>query len=247
MLRCLFPPPGTVPAGTEQRGGDGARAAAGAGVSPQPAPARAPPVAPASTALAPASPGGGNRGRDSGPSGRGWAHGPSSRPLSQRRAPAPAPHRLTPRGPPPKPSAEKRPQNPTHLPSGLDKGYELLRPARSRACVRRGWGRGWRGSSSQELRFPEAPGHGQPPFPAGGSTRGALGGVVRLEGMRRSRLFPSRESTGLHPPHERSLAGRALTSGTRSLVCAARGAGRAALEGPQPRALGGQGVPPPKA
>lgn len=182
---------------------------AGVGVSPQPAPARAPPVAPASTALAPASPGGGNRGRDSGPSGRGWAHGPSSRPLSQRRAPAPAPHRLTPRGPPPKPSAEKRPQNPTHLPSGLDKGYELLGPARSRACVRRGWGRGWRASSSQELRFPEAPGHGQPPFPGRwehtwrSRPGGAAGGDAKKPAFSFSREYGAASPTRGPLPGER--------------------------------------------
>lgn len=92
------------------------------------------------------------------------------------RAPAPARHRLLPRGPPPEPGAEKRPPSPTHLPSRLDKGSEPLGPARSRACLRRGWGEAGEPHPAENYDSQKAPGTANLRFSAGGSAREGVGG-----------------------------------------------------------------------
>lgn len=82
-------------------------------------------------------------------------HGLPSMPLSQMRTPALTQHSLRPRGSPPKPSGQKRRlkyQLTSH--PGLDKGYELLGPAWSRAGVRSG--QGWRASFSPGTTIPRS-------------------------------------------------------------------------------------------
>lgn len=134
-----------VPGGTERphgtcrgsRRADKPRSAPGAPRSPAtaPRPARR---APARTALAPASRGGGTAGGIRAGARRDGARGPPSRPLPQTRTPAPTRRERMPQGPPPRLRGEER-HGSVQLTShpGPDKGYELLGPARRRACVRR--------------------------------------------------------------------------------------------------------------
>lgn len=122
--------------------------------APAPRPARR---APARTALAPASRGGGTAGGIRAGARRDGAHGPPSRPLPQTRTPAPTRHERMPQGPPSRLGGEER-QASVQLTShpGPDKGYELLGPARSRACVRRSGGQGWQASASPRTTNPRS-------------------------------------------------------------------------------------------
>lgn len=185
--RCLSLPPAAVPGGTERLRGTSQVP----GAQTNPAALRALPKAPqrprAPPLAHPPAPRSHPRPREAAAAGgiragarRDGAHGPPSRALPQTLTPAPTRHELMPRGPPSGLSREERHGN-VQLTShpGPHKGYELLGPARSRACVRRSGARLAGLSQPRNYESQKPLGVARLRFSAGGSTRGAAG---RIEG-----------------------------------------------------------------
>ena len=224
--RCLSLQLAAVPGGTERlhgssqgiRRADKPRRAPASPRSPAPAP-RPARRAPARTALAPASRGGGTAGGIRAGARRDGAHDPPSRPLPQTRTPAPTRHGRMPQGPPSRLGGEER-QASGQLTShpGPDKGYELLGPARSRACVRRSGARLAGLSQPRNYESQKPLGAARLFFSAGGSTRGAAG---RLEGAVVSfplaRVSGRYARVGFSPGRARTPRDGAASAGTRAL------------------------------